>query len=310
MSIIIGIIILLTLISMIFVVVFRDTAVIKYTSANLSFILLIFALIAEIGLVLYIPDVSSGLCYAYFALYTFGLFGALSALLTKMYGFMTMDIRTRKLKSEPVTLKNIIWVFFVTYVIACGLIIAYLALTPGSETLTAADTSELGKYQTMEVCEYSTASEIMAWIIVGTGLVMFALVFVTSFYLSKSSVGLWQSELRYAYMNSVIVIMCTAIGIVGVLAIEDNQFALQWVIFLCGSGIVASIVLTFFGPKVWTLCFERSSSEAGNWKDYNRSGGSSVGSRSTVANVSGSNTPRSTSGGSVSATNIDSADQV
>lgn len=313
MSIIIGIIILATLVFMIFVVVFRDTAVIKYTSPNLSFILLAFALIAEIGLVLYIPDVNSGLCYAYFALYTFGLFGALSILLTKMYGFMTMDIRTRKLKADPVTLKNIIWVFFVSVILTYGLVIAYLALTPGSQTLTSDDTSELDKYQTMEVCEYSTASEIMAWIIVGTGLVMFALVFITSFYLSKSSVGLWQSELRYAYMTSVIVIMCTAIGIVGVLAIEDNQFALQWVIFLCGCGIVASIVLTFFGPKVWTLCFERESPEAGNWKEYGRMAGtSSLGSRSTAAANTGSQTPRSTSGvsGSASATNIDTGDEV
>jgi 7TM sweet-taste receptor of 3 GCPR len=308
MSIIIGLVIVMTLVSMVFVAIFRDRAVIKYTSANLSFILLLFALIAEIGLILYIPDVNSHLCKAYFALYTFGLFGALSILLCKMYGFMVMDIRSRKLKMNPVMLKNIIWVFFVTYVLAIGLIIAYMALSPGSEILTDADTPELDKYQTMEICEYSTASEIMAWIIVGTGLVMFALVFAVSFYLSKSSVGVWQAELRYAYMTSVIVIMCTAIGIVGVLAIQDNQFALQWVIYLCGTGIIASIVLTFFGPKVWTLIFERDSPEAGPWKEYNRASGSSAAGASSAvtASRSGTHTPRSNSHvqGSPSATNV------
>ena len=269
MSVLVGLVTVFDLVALLMIALYPQSYIIRMTSHVMSAVMLFFALISLIGLMLLIPDPTDELCKASLGLFMFGIFGALSTLLCKTYGFHLVNRNINKMANNPIKLQDILWVF-VSYIPPLALIIAYLAVSPGSTTYTMDDTRELDKYETMEVCDFNDASEGLAWALVGYAMMMYSLVFYICFNLSKTSVSIWKAEQRHAYMASAISFICIGVGMVAVLAIEDNRDSLLLVTFICGVGIVAALIITFFGPKVWILLFDRSNPKIGNWQDYRK----------------------------------------
>lgn len=249
----------------------QKSAIIRLQSHTLTWAVLVFSLIGQIGLLLVVPTPNTALCMAAVALYAFGLFGMLCLYLTKTYGIYR--IINNKPGASLVTLKTIMPLFAVTFCFALLLIILYLAVSnPGSVTRTWLDTDELDKFHTREVCDFdSTPTIVLLSLMVAYCGVLSIVVAVWCFRLgaSDNKFSVCKSEARYGMIACGCTLFFLMIGIALVLTIT-NFDARLWVIVMCGFMINVGNILIFYAPKMFVLIFKSDSVSAGPVAEFTR----------------------------------------
>lgn len=263
------------IIIMIYMYLFREDIIATMSGKTMTFASLIAALIAFIGLALYIPDPDRGLCMSALALYAFGFYALFAFFMAKVYGFILVRRDTDKMQRVARGLGAIMPIFVTILTVGLILIIVWLSVdNPGSTTIEWIDIgldNQANIYYDREVCTVSDSGYIISWFLMGYALFLVILTLIGSYLLSAkgssqdSLLGanplfdLWKAETRNAFMVCLVVLLCAivAIGASELLDGADQQTTKEWAIFIAGFLAILGTLFAFYGPKVWTLIFRR-----------------------------------------------------
>lgn len=270
MGVLMGLLILVSILTLCVIAIYRETAIIRFSSDNLSFVIMLCIIISEIGLVLYIPEPTNALCKTAVPLYIWGVFAALSVFASRTYGYFQLMKSSLKMKQNTFTVGKVLMLVPLTYIIPFVLGWLWIFVdNQGADTLTWLESNELEKYQVREVCSFSTSTEVIGWILVGYGLFIAGVVLFVSYMLSDIAKNIWKQEARIALMIMGAIVICCVIGITVVITIKDSYDGLKWIIFLCAFFIDLSIV-GYYWPKVWMLLFDKENEMCAPFAVYHR----------------------------------------
>lgn len=270
MATMIGLGMLFTLFCLAMSIYHRDTAVIRLQSDKLTWAVLVFSLVSQLGLIFFLPVPSDGWCIAAVFVYIFGLGGMLSAYLTKTYGIHKLI--NNKIGNDPVLLRHIIWTFAIPFVAICVLLVLYASVdNDGAETLTWENSDEVEKYHTRSICEYTEASIGFIGALAGICAILSVLVAGWCFRLGRSVIrmGVLKAEAQYGMLAC----GCTiSIGVLGgfLVFIVTDYDTRTWVIVICGLLISLGNIMIFYIPKMWVLIRGSEKNGATSVTEYTR----------------------------------------
>lgn len=270
MATMIGLGMLFTLFCLVMSIYHRNTAVIRLQSHTLTWAVLVFSLISQLGLIFFLPVPSNGWCIAAVFVYIFGLGGMLCAYFTKTYGIHRLI--NNEIGNSAIRWYHIIWTFAIPFATICVLLILYASVdNDGAETLTWENSDEVEKYHTRSICEYTEASIGFIGALAGICAILSCLVAGWCFRLGRSVIrmGVCKAEAQYGMLAC----GCTiSIGILGgfLVFIVNDYDTRTWVIVICGLLISLGNIIIFYIPKMWVLIRGSDKGGAGPVIDYTR----------------------------------------